>query len=280
MSDVNVIYESSAGNRYDLKAKNFRIKEANFHRSSWIPKTTNQRYGESVDAFGKDPQEYEAKLMFMGGFDENREMLETLHSEWERDIITKSPGKIIWGDTHIMCYIISSSTYPDDNMVWTNNDILIYCPYPFWTQEQTLRVIGSGVSGGKIYPYTYPYTYGRNSQSSIYISHYADSDFRIVAYGPFSSFYASIGGNVYDVDYPALEGEYMVIDSRTSVNAQRHCYLAKTNGTIINTFDYRNPDYQLLKKIPSGSNSITLGGSYSIDLTVFKERSEPLWIQR
>ena len=47
------------------------------------------------------------------------------------------PGKLHWKDSYIACYITASSTYPSEAKAWTCNEVTIYCPYPFWTEERS-----------------------------------------------------------------------------------------------------------------------------------------------
>ena len=92
--NVKVTYTGSSGNTYDLKVKErLRLKKANFHKYSWAMDTTKQQYGVTVDAFRRDPITYDASLIFTGSYEENKELLEALHADFERDIFL--PGAIL-----------------------------------------------------------------------------------------------------------------------------------------------------------------------------------------
>ena len=108
-------------------------------------------------------------------------------------------------------------------------------------------------------------------------NHYAESDFMILAYGPFSSLNVNINGDLKKVDYEASAGEYMVIDSRRKGRLKGEAYLVKADGTRVSVFDYRTPECQLFKKVPAGRLTIDYSRQHGIDFTVFLERSEPIW---
>ena len=283
---INVKYQASSGNVYNLKMKQkMRLKTANFHKYGWTRDVSARRYGELVNRFTKEPQVYQATLMFVAGYDANREAVDALHADFERDINMQTPGRIVWGDCYIGCYITSSSTEPADNNLWTKNDIEIYCPYPFWIQEKEISLlpisdeeeVDPRVKSYETGKYQYWYSYGaRAIKEVIAIDYFGYSDFKLIAYGPFSNVYVTVGPNVYNVNYPAAEGEYMVIDSRQTGIYKGQAYLVKANGEKVNVFDYRNPLYSLYEKIAPGAVTIAYPRTYGIDLTLYMERSEPI----
>lgn len=280
--NVKVTYTGSSGNTYNLKLKErLRLKKANFHKYSWGMDTTKQQYGVTVDAFRRDPITYDASLIFTGSYEENKDMLEALHQDFERDILTNKQGKLTWGDYSIGTFATSSSTYPNDNEE-TQNDVSFYCPYPFWIKEKTINIFPytpTILDNDKQYSYEYPYGYASSQERVVHFEtgHYAESDFRIVAYGPFSELNVEINNDVKRIVYAVSAGEYMVVDSRRNGQYKGQAYVVGTNGTIVNVFDYRAPGYQLFKKVPAGLIDIDYSRTHGIDLTVFLERSEPIW---
>ena len=280
--NVKVTYTGSSGNTYDLKVKErLRLKQANFHKYSWAMDTTKQQYGVTVDTFRRDPITYDASLIFTGSYRENKELLEALHADFERDILTNKPGRLTWGDYSIGTFATSSSTYPIDNEE-TQNDVSFYCPYPFWTQEKTIAIYKytpTVLETDKQYDYQYDYSYASSQDRVVHFDtgHYAESDFRMVAYGPFSELSVEINDDVKRIAYAVSAGEYMVIDSRRNGQYKGEAYVVKLNGSIVNVFDYRAPGYQLFKKVAAGIIDIDYSRSFGIDFTVFLERSEPIW---
>lgn len=282
ISKVQVQYIASSGNVYDLKAAGeLKIKNANFHKYAWVPDAVQNRFGTSVSRFTREPVTYEVMLYFFGSYMQEKAHIEALHADFERDKINLTPGRLVWGDCYIECYITSSSTYPGDGNAWVVNEIEVYCPYPFWIQEQTVSITPIGEtpveSRNKKYDYQYWYSYGANQTSiTVNLDYYSTCDFKLVAFGAFSAMYVTISGNVYNVQYPAAAAEYMVIDSRQHGIYKGQAYLVGNNGRITNVFDYRNPNYSLYEKIPAGTITIEYPRTYGIDLTFFMERPEPI----
>ena len=279
---VKVTYTGSSGNTYNLKLKErLRLKKANFHKYSWLMEVTKQKYGVTVDEFRRDPVSYDASLIFTGTYDENKKLLEALHADFERDILTVNRGTLTWGDCSIGVFVIASSTYPNDNEE-TQNDVTFFCPYPFWIQEKSISIYKytpTAREEDKRYTYGYPYAYVESAEQIVHFDtgHYAESDFQIIAYGPFSELNVDIGGDKKRIGYAVSTGECMVVDSRRDGRYKGKAYVIKADGTIVNVFDYRAPGYQIFKKIPAGMVNINYSRAYGIDLTVFLERSEPIW---
>jgi hypothetical protein len=281
-----VYFQSSNGTKFDLKAfTGCKMQEANFHKYSWGRASTQKQFGEVLDRFTKDAQLYSAKIIFRGSVEDRREQVEKFHFETERDITQMKFGRIYWGSDYIECFVIDSDTHPGTSPYETENEVTFYCPYPFWIEEQVIDVRPSEESiistdkGYRVednlgYPYPYSYATAPNT-SHFYIDHYAPSDFKLIAYGPFYEMYVNIAGNVYNVNYPVRANQYLTIDSRQSTPADKKCFVTSESGIETNVFDYRNPNYPLFKQIPGGSNLISYIRDYGLELTIFKERSEP-----
>ena len=50
------------------------------------------------------------------------------------------------------------------------------------------------------------------------------------------------------------------------------------DGQQINAFGARNPDYYIFQLIESGVNAIVWNGTFSWELQMIEERSEPRWL--
>ncbi|MBR4232329.1 MAG: hypothetical protein IKR95_03880 [Oscillospiraceae bacterium] len=280
---INVVYESSNGHRYDLKADPIRIKNANFHNYSWTREVISQRYGEKVQRFAKEAQEYETVLYFTGIMAAIRQTMYDLHNDFERDIINQTPAKLWWHDSYIPCYVTASSTYPHDNGAYVCNEITIYCPSPFWIEEKTFSFYP--VEEQAAYPYldfntdfAFDFSYKPRAVIPIETGHYAPSSFRMIMHGPCVNPSVTIGGNVYNVYVSVPAGGYLVIDSRPEAPLGWQVYMRDAAGVQSNIFDNRNPNYQILKRIPGGTVNMEYSRTYGIDLTLYLERSEPSWM--
>ena len=281
MSDVKITYTGSSGNTYNLKKERFaRIRTANFHAYEWAMDVTKQNQGVVVDRFYKEPAVYTAEIVLFGTVADRKKLLEAMHADFERDIINGTPGTLTWGEYSIGAFAYASSTSPDTP--WTKNEVKFYCPYPFWTKEMMISIFPFSPTvreKDKQYDYGYDYSYAGMQERRAFLetNHYAESDFKIIAYGPFSALNVDINGDIKRVDYEASAGEYMVIDSRQKGRLKGEAYLIQADGTRINVFDYRAPECQLFKKMPPGRLTIDYSRQHGIDLTVFLERSEPIW---
>lgn len=281
---TNIFYIGSSGNAYKLRVdRMLRIHEANFHEYEWKYEASELQFGANIDRFTKEVAVYEFELVFTGSAGSRQIQIDTIHAEFERDIVNKSPGRIVWGDCYIDGYAVGSSTSPFDGVhVWTKNAIKFICPYPFWIQERNYSFVPISQEvreTDKQYTathYGYPYSYALgNGGISIDLDYYAGCDFKLTAFGAFSELYITMGGNVYNVNYPVDSDSYMVVDSRQNGNMKGQAYVM-TGGSKINVFDYRNPYHSLYAKIPAGITTIQYPRTYGIDLTLFMERSEPV----
>lgn len=281
---VSVTYTSADGKKFDLRGTAPKIKEASFHKFAWEAGVTKKQYGDRVDSWTKKSVEYEMKVHVYGDLKTRKRWLNEFHSAIDSDVFNENPGILTWGKSYIYCFIRSSETYPDERGVFTVNDISIYCPDPFWIQEQVLTVEAAEETSriptdkGYASTYGYPYSYRKVVQPPyLNIDHYADSDFKMIVYGPAPSVNVNIGGNQYAVDYAIEDGEVMIIDSRSTQPPDRHAYIVGAGGTMLNVFDYRKATSLLLKKIAPGIVPVSYSRTYRIDLIIYKRRSEPLW---
>lgn len=284
---MNVIYTSSDGKSYPLTVSfPMRLKTANFHSFAWKPEATSRRYGERVSLWGKDVAKYPASIVFRGTHAQRREALDEFHSSVERDVFYNTPGRLIWGGWYIACFVSSSETYPSENdLISTINDLEIYCPHPFWISEQDYSIAAVEqtvrLETDKTYNtrYGYPYSYmaAYNTSKQIYIDHYAPCDFRIALHGPQDNLNVTIGNVHLLVNHAIPETGYMVVDTRQDIPADKHCYLV-AGGAETNCFNYRNPTTTLLEKVEPGRVKVTYNRRSRLDLTIYRERSEPAWI--
>lgn len=272
---INITYVASSGNSYDLMAdRAIRTKNANYHKWRWSAAGTAVQFGRHVTGFTRDPAVYETRLMFRGTYAQNKANIEALHEDFERDMIANTPAKIIWGDYYIECFIVASSTYPDDYNR-TVNDIEIFCPYPFWLKDvkRSFSVqSGSGSTSGLDYPYDYPYDYAHDSSGSEAWATGTNlpSEYTMVIFGAATDPSVTINGAVIGVYDTLNAGEYITIDSRNHTVEK-----TANDGTITNLFDMRFKNASIFSRIPGGNLEIVWSGLFGFDLTLHTERSEP-----
>ncbi len=283
-----VKYISSRGKVFNLLSfDSGKLEKADFHAYAWGKEVVTRQFGEIVNRFTKSAQSFDCTFKFKGSPKSRASKIEAFHFESEYDISHQALGRIVWGDCYIEGYWISFDTYPDgDGQGYTISKGTFYAPYPFWINEYTLEIypsteaVESEDSKGYVpdenrYGYSYSYA-GASNTVRFNTEHYKDSDFKVIAYGPATEVSFNINGNLYEVDYPLRANQYMVIDSRQSTEANKQCYVVNETGVNINVFDYRNPDGDIFKKIPSGACTLVYPRTYGLQFTIYKERSEPI----
>ena len=275
--NVKLQYKASSGNVYNLKSDGIRTKEANYHKWGWGVNGTTLQFGTRVSDFSKKPAEYKTTLYFTGSYMQRKALLEALHDDFELDVKNKTPGRVIWGDYYIDCYISDSSTEPEANNVYTENDVIFYCPYPFWIKEETKSFFPQDAPGAQDYldydfDYKYDFFYGTPGIQIWPRDFPFASEFLMTVYGPVSDPRVLINGYPYQF-FDTLEStEYVVIDSRSN-KITKHL----ANGSQVNIFDLRNKAESIFKQIPAGTLTFNWTGIFGFDLTLFEERSEPRW---
>lgn len=270
---INVIYEASSGSRYNLKTTPIRIKKANFHNYSWTRETVSLQYGETVTAFGKKAINYPATLYL----DHDPQTLARLHEDFERDIITMTPGKIIWNEDYILCYITASSTYPTAGNAYIANEVNIYCPNPAWIREKRVSLTPQENDGVLGYPYGYDYDYGPISRGTFYAwpYFYGHASFKAVISGPCENPSFELAGNTYGVNVTLQAGETVTIDTRPTAKIGRQVYRG-SGSSAVNAYNLRIGSIEPF--VSQGAAMLIWSGAFAIDLTLYQERSEPGWL--
>lgn len=270
---VPITYVASSGNKYNLITNGIMHREANYYRWQWDVEGTKLQYGYRVADFSRDAAEYETELIVYGSEQRRRTLIQNLHDDFENDVRTKRPGKIIWGSYYINCYIVESSTEPTEYISWTSNQIRIYAPYPFWVQDFHVSLHASQVQASSFLDYEYDYQYDYTAPTMgirfVKTDFPFESEFEMIIYGQAVNPRVTINGYSYILNATIPAGAYVVINSRQKT------IMMFQNGVQTNMFDFRNKTNSIFQKIPGGDLSISWDSEYGVDLTIFHERSEP-----
>lgn len=268
-----ITYIASSGNRYNLISNGIRHRNANYHKWTWNVEGTKLQYGERVAGFSKDSGDYETELLFYGPEKRRRELIDSLHDDFERDIRNVTQGRIIWGDYYLGCFIRESSTEPDENPTWTSNKVGIYAPYPFWMQEVDISLPVSQDSGSGFLDYKYDYNYDYSAPvmgtKDVKSTFPFESEFRMTIYGLAVNPRITINGYSYILYTTIPAGSYVIIDSRART------ITLYSGGQKTNLFNFRNKTDSIFRKIPGGNLTIVWDSSFGVDIKIFHERSEP-----
>lgn len=271
---TTIKYIASSGNEYDLAVNGIVHRTANYFNWMWAVEGTKRQYGTRVSAFGRDAAEYDAELVIYGTAEERNRIIDNLHTDFENDIRQLKPGRIVWNGYYIDCCITQSTTSPMETWNYINNKVHIYVPYPFWIQESHITLPVSTASAGTFldYPYDYPYDYSPPVMGTRIVS--SDfpfaSEFKMIIFGQAVNPRITINGYAYLLNMTIPSGAYVVIDSRNKTITQ-----FGNDGTQTNVFNYRNKVNSVFEKIPGGNLTITWDATFGVDLTIYRERSEP-----
>lgn len=269
---TKITYISSAGNRYELNMDGVLHKKTPYFAWSWVVEGTQLQYGTRVSGFSKKAVTYKADLVFYDRSQAARDALvNALHDDYERDVRNKTLGRVVIGDYYIDCYIISVNT-KDVNGA-TTDSIEIYCPYPFWVQESFISLPASQETEGGFldFPFDFPFDFTAPTVGHRLVK--SDfpfaSEFRMVIYGTAVTPRITINGYQYILYVTIPQGAYAVIDSRDK------SIMMYNNGEKVDLFNFRNKSLSVFQKIPAGNLDITWDSSFGVDITVYRERSEP-----
>lgn len=272
---IPIKYIASSGNEYNLISDGIKHKEANYWDWAFKAEGTKLQFGMRVANFSKDPKTYKTTLLMYGPEVERRALLNALHDDFENDIRHETPGKLIWGDYYLMCYIIESVTKPTRAITQTENEISIFAPYPFWLQDYSVDFPKQEEQEGSqfldyMYDYEYDYTPPKTGERNISRSFPFESDFSLTIFGEAVNPSVTINGYTYQMFMTVEAGEYLTIDSKAMT-----IILHKADGTEENAFDNRDKEHSVFRKIPGGNLNVVWDSSFGASLTIYQERSEP-----
>lgn len=269
---TKITYISSAGNKYELNMDGTLHKKLPYFSWSWDVEGTKLQYGTRVSGFSRKAVTYKADLLFYDRSQAVRDALvNALHDDYERDVRNKALGRVVIGGYYIDCYITSVDT--QDAVGVTTDSIEIYCPYPFWVQESYISLPSSQETGGGFldFPFDFPFDFTapalghRTVKSDFPFA----SEFRMVIYGATVNPRITINDYQYILYATIPAGAYAVIDSRDK------SIMMYSNGEKVDLFNFRNKSLSVFEKIPAGNLDITWDSSFGVDITVYRERSEP-----
>lgn len=270
---ISVTYISSAGNEYELHTKNGVFhKKLPYRAWSWDVNGTKLEQGIRVSSLTRSAAQYKSELLFFGEKEEQEEIINKLHDDFEGDLRRKQTARIIIGDQYLDCFITSVNARYNNGC--TTDTIQIYAPYPYWRQEQKIVLDSSDISSNGyldyMYDYMYDYTAPVMGKRIVKSDFPFTSEFQMVIYGQAVNPTIVINGYAYTLYATIPTGAYVIIDSR-----QRSIMMYNANGTRTDLFNFRNKVNSIFEKIPSGNLEIVWDSSYGVDLTIFRERSEP-----
>lgn len=272
---TQIRYIASSGNVYDLTTKNIMHRVASYYNWVWKAEGAKRQYGLRVSNFSRDAAQYEAELIFDARDPaEARRMIKALHNDFENDMRRMTPGRLVWGDYYIDCYINGSEVENISFWKWLVNTIQVYAPYPFWIKEEHVALSTAEEVSGTYLDYTYDYSYDYAApavgEKIVYSESPFTSEFKMVIYGEAVNPRIVVNGYPYVLYTTIPAGSYVIIDSK-----QRTIMMYGSGGQKTNVFDFRNKTDSIFEKLPAGNLSIVWDATFGADLTIYREQAEP-----
>ncbi len=263
-------YINNKGKIIEFDGKKYFIDSLSFRDYKWDYDTEYNK----IKNFNKNaPTTKKLNISIM--LAENEQSIKNFNSIFEifeDDILSKIPGKLYIGDYYYKGYVIESQKQDllSQNILKLN--LTLASDTNCWTKESTFEFdIDTNLSGHG-YVYGYPYRYASNGIKSFFNDTFSECNFRLKIFGSATNPLIYIGDNIYKVNYTVNSREYLEIDSiRKTVD------LVQVDGTHVSVLNYRDRDHYIFQKIAPGMNYISWNDGFSFEITVFDERSEPLW---
>lgn len=291
-------YVNSQGAELLFGARGLYVNANDLRDWEWSYETTHGR----VSNFSRKPITRSLPVKVWAESDTQGHALKNqLHDVAHVDIIAGKPGRLYVGDCYMECYLIASSksdylrsaratdialTVAADKAIW-------YLDSETWFGQRaglTSAAVGAAIVGYALvgsdgsdsesvsavsYPHDYPYGYssGLTTSDDLITNNFvAPCDWKIVIKGAAVNPAIDIGGDTHQLNYTSGEGEVIEIDSRS-----RTIKVISATGEEINIFRYRDKNADIFAKIRPGSHTVAWNGDYLFGITLYGERSEPLW---
>ena len=292
------VYENNRGQRINLSEHPYYLDIEPLLDYQWSYSQKEKRRGNIIAGFAKDIQSMDLTLNILARETRRRdEAIDEFNNLIEADIYDGIAGKIWLNDWYTRGYIISSQ-----NTKWQYGNPIVQKKVKLvreqenWyhsvrvgnfgntEQEEAFNFVedeiktferyeGDGVSLLEGYNYEFDYMADIQSQQRISNPNATPCEFIISIQGYVNRPVVQIGENVIAVDVEVPYGANLQVDS-----SAKTAILTLADGTMINVFGARDPDYYLFARIPSGNNIVTWNGSFMWEVKMLEERSEPRWL--
>lgn len=254
---MTLTYTSSNGQTFNLRGDTIRTRTAAVNDYRWLPQIVSRQYGAYVKQFNKNPLQFSILLDIAGSISDRMETLNELHEAFDHDILSMTPGRIHVGDYYLDCYITFSSTFY--KRPWTQNEILVYAPYPFWQKDHVYQF------SGRVSPTVPQYVTNPGAGSA---------EFILTIYGPVDSYndcFIWCDSRKIGCTTQLLEDDKVVINSREKTVTMI------TPTETIDAFTARLREGSIFERVKPGDSLIEWSGEMTFDMVICEERSEPLW---
>ena len=277
-----IYYQNTAGKQVRLDAPPFMtdITELAGFALSYQANPYTDRHGGRVNGFTAGIQTKKIAVGVLASREGIREALDRLLEVTQYDVLAGAAGRFYVGDHYLLCNLYGSAVESmfDPDIEYVEKSYQLVISYPFWCREAVTeylpdeRVVEQADFLDYPHDYSYDYLIDDFAVQSLENSHYGDSGFRMVVYGPASDPRVTIGGHLYHVRTTLYEGDYLTVDSREGT-----VLCTRNDGRKENLFNLRDKDSDLFRKIPPGTSTVVYDHTFGFTVTLFQERSELPW---
>lgn len=224
---------------------------------------------------------FEVSVGMMGGSLSART---ELYRTMEADAVNARPGRLSWRGFELEVLPVKTTLdkwWFDDGI--EERTVTLLAPRPMWCRD-TLHHFGLPASSDLQspdldYPYDFAHDWAAQSATdrALEVSTMADSEFRLVVWGPAVNPRVTIAGNRYEVGVTVPSGSRLELDTRDRTiqvidgsGSVTNCYALRTRGV-------RGGGQYAFQPLPRGHLSVLCDGTFAFDVVVHDERTEPAW---
>lgn len=289
-----VAYEGNRGNRITLTEPPYYLNVEELLNYEWQYATKDRRRGSIVAGFSKNVSKRAITLHIIGDTEEERNAaIDAFNNVVETDIYDGVAGKIWFGEWFTYGYITGAS-----NSKWqygvpvVKKEVQLVREQDSWyhiisktsydVEEEPEEPSNEGIktyeeythSGSTVtgYDFTYDYMEDLVSRTVITNPNNVGAEFVVGIQGPVIDPQLKIGDTVIHVSVTVPDGGYLTVDSTAKT-----VVVTRADGSEVNAFGARDPNYYIFEPIASGDNVITWNGAFPWEIKLIEERSEPRW---
>lgn len=266
-------YINHKGQAFSFCQANVVIDENDFRNYQW---SYNSQYNK-ITSFEKKIKTQSLMVKIVGS--DARTTANELFEVVEKDVLAKSPGKMYVGDYYLSGYFYASKKANYTNANEINVTLSFASDQVYWIKENpfVFRINDEGSGGSRLglgYAYGYPYDFSSPiSSQNLKNTSFVPVNFALEIFGPVVNPSIIIAGHTYQVNKTLLSNEMLLIDS-----IKKQIIHTNQRGVKSSAFAQRNYQSYIFEKIPTGNNKIICTPECNFNITLFEERSEPVWI--
>lgn len=279
---MRLLYECSDGTQFDLIDGDISCENPEtLLKRSWKYKTVSCINSfTKIKQFYKEAVELPLTISIMCDTENQfNALMEKLLNCFEKDIASKTPGRIYWNDYYKEVFIFASEPSEfEEYFAAVDQKLTLLSLYDYWIKENHYNY-----SGEKKVEFSqnsdFPYEFGNFDFMPTEIIDVINIDgalsvnFELTFWGPCANPYVIIGGNEYRINNIELDdGEYITVNSQSRTVTKYNI-----DGSTENIFHLRESN-KIFTPLSPGKSILTQKSEMQISITTYIERGEPIWI--